>query len=256
MCRLLAYVGPPRPVPDLLYEPPFSLERQAYAPRRQAHGLVNADGWGIGWYDRDVRPEPARYRTTTPMWADRRFADIAPLLRSGHVVAAVRSATPPAPVEESGTPPFRAGRHLFAHNGVVHAAADGAVETLRRAVSPARAASIMGSADSEVLFALALDRLDAGAPPDEALLDVIGRVEATAGGRLNLMLTDGELLAATACGDTLYVQTSLDDNGAVGTVVASEPYDDEPGWQPVADRTLVLVDRSGPTLRPFGPPAR
>jgi glutamine amidotransferase len=113
----------------------------------------------------------------------------------------------------------------------------------------------MGTADSEVLFALALDRLDAGASLGDALVDVIGRVEAASGGRLNLMLSDGELLAATACGDTLFVRTPFDHQGAIGTVLASEPYDDGPGWQPVADRTLVLVDGSGPTLRPFDPPA-
>jgi len=250
MCRLLAYVGPPRPLPELLYEPPFSLEHQAYAPRCQAHGLVNADGWGVGWYDLALRPEPARYRTATPMWADRRFAEMAPLLRSGHVVAAVRSATPPAPVEESGTPPFCSGPYLFAHNGVVHGATEGAVEALRREVTLARAAQLQGSADSEVLFALALDRLDAGATLGEALAHVIARAEAVGGGRFNLMLSDGHRLAATACGDTLYVRTP---SGAGGTVVASEPYDDAGGWIAVDDRTLVVVDGDGPTLTPFDP---
>ena len=44
MCRHLAYLGRPVPLRELLADPPHSLLRQSWAPRRQRHGTVNADG--------------------------------------------------------------------------------------------------------------------------------------------------------------------------------------------------------------------
>src|SRR5579862_9722706 len=76
MCRHLAYLGPPAPLRALLTDPPHSLYRQAWAPRRQRHGTVNADGFGIGWYaGSDL--VPARYRRGDPIWGDPSLADIA-----------------------------------------------------------------------------------------------------------------------------------------------------------------------------------
>ena len=61
MCRHLAYLGPPATLRSVLIDPPHGLYRQAWAPRRQRHGTVNADGFGIGWYA-EGDPVPARYR--------------------------------------------------------------------------------------------------------------------------------------------------------------------------------------------------
>ena len=234
MCRFVAYLGPPVTLGALLLHPPQALVRQAWAPRHQRHGCINADGFGAGWYDPARRPEPARYRSARPMWADRSFASLADLVASPAVLAAVRNATPPSPVEESGTPPFTAGPWLFAHNGAVDGFVGAGRTALRSLVSDARSAAIEGTADSEVLFALALDRLDAGVAPAAALVDVVRAVTATTSGRLNLVLTDGSQVAATAWGDSLFV---LDADGAA--VVASEPYDDDPRWLPVPDCSVV-----------------
>lgn len=243
MCRLLAYIGPPITLESLLYAPEHSLVRQSYAPRHQRHGRVNADGFGVGWYDKAIRPEPARYRSDRPIWSDRSLASMAGLVRSPVVVAAVRDATPPAAVEESGSPPFSAGPWLFAHNGVVAGFTSGAGPRLRQRVSPRRQENIEGASDSAVVFALVLDALDDGAAPPQALASAVHAVEAVAPARLNLVLTDGATLAATAAGDSLFV---LDAGRAAGpVVVASEPYDEDPRWVPVADRSLVGVTPEG-----------
>ncbi len=189
-------------------------------------GTVNADGFGAGWWDRRRRPEPARYRRAVPMWTDRNFTSVAALVESGAVVAAVRSATPPLPVEESGTPPFTSGRWLFAHNGVVQGWNDGAGVRFRRELSERRAAGLEGPSDSEALFASTLDHLDAGRAPGEALAAVVRRAAAAYGGRFNLLLAEGTTIAATAWGDTLWAHRSDE-----GVVVASEPHDDLT-WEP------------------------
>ena len=61
MCRHLAYLGPPATLRSLLCDPPHGLATQSWAPRRQQHGTVNVDGFGVGWYA-PGDPEPARYR--------------------------------------------------------------------------------------------------------------------------------------------------------------------------------------------------
>ena len=93
MCRHLAYLGPQASLGSLLIDPPHSLYRQAWAPRRQRHGTVNADGFGIGWYA-GSDPVPARYRRGEPIWGDPSLPDVARVTSSGAVLAAVRSATP------------------------------------------------------------------------------------------------------------------------------------------------------------------
>ena len=51
MCRHIAWLGPTRRLSELLLEPEHhGLIVQSYAPRRQAHGRMNADGWGAGFF--------------------------------------------------------------------------------------------------------------------------------------------------------------------------------------------------------------
>ncbi len=236
MCRFVCYLGPPVTLASIVLDPPHSLKRQAWAPRHQRVGAINADGFGVGWYDHTRRPEPARYRTARPIWSDRSFASLADLVMSPALVAAVRDATPPSPVEETGAQPFMSDQWLFAHNGKVDGwGVDPAVKTgLRRPLSDVRAAGVEGGADSEVLFALALDRIDAGASPAEALVAVCTRATAVAPSILNLLLTDGHRVTATACGDSLFVL-----EGREWVVVASEPYNDDPAWQRVPEGSMV-----------------
>src|SRR4051812_8019889 len=51
MCRHLGWLGTPVSISSLMLDPPQGLRVQSYAPRRQKHGLMNADGWGVGFFD-------------------------------------------------------------------------------------------------------------------------------------------------------------------------------------------------------------
>jgi glutamine amidotransferase len=237
MCRHLAYLGPPITLAALLYDPPHSLVRQSWAPAQQRHGTVNADGYGVGWYAPDLTGEPARYRRSGPIWADRSLPSMARAVRTPALVAAVRSATAPSGSDETGAAPFTAGPWLWSLNGAV----DGALEPLRRSVSEDRAAGLEGSTDSEVLFALVLDRLDAGCDPASALSWLVRTVP----GRLNVIMADGHRLWATAWGDTLWRRPW---NG--GVVLASEPFDDEPAWRGVPDCSLVTATGGSCSVAP------
>lgn len=255
MCRLLGYAGPPLDLRTLLWAPPHSLEHQSYAPSQMLSGVVNADGWGVGWYDladpAETRAaEPARYRTTTPMWADRSFADMAGAVRGELVLAAVRSATPPLPVDHSGTPPFRAGPFLFALNGFVARFAEGRNVDLRTRLSRRRAAAIEGTSDAEVVFALVLDHLDGGATPGTALREVHDLLLEDDDAPRTMLLSDGRQLVAARWRNSLYVH----DAWCGGRAVASEPLDDDPAWSEVPDASLVTVTADATTVEPLAAP--
>lgn len=250
MCRLIGYLGPPVLLDNLLFTPEHSLRRQAHAPRYQLPGRINADGWGVGWYDHEIRPEPARYRTPRPMWADQVFPSIGGLVRSTAMVAAVRNATPPAIIEESGVAPFTDGPWLFAHNGKVDGWIEGVGVQLRRTLSEDRELHVRGSADSEVLFGMTLSRLDKGASPQEALVDMLAEVLSITDGAYNIMFTDGRTMWTTVYRNTLFVQDRA--AAGLGVVVASEPYDDEPDWMRVDDEQLVVATADGISIEPLG----
>jgi gamma-glutamyl hercynylcysteine S-oxide hydrolase len=227
MCRHLGWLGAPRSVASLVCDPPSGLLVQSYAPRRQKHGLMNADGWGVGFYSADL-PDggPARWRGANPLWGDASFASVAPALRSGCIVAAVRSASVGMPIEPTASAPFTDGRWLLSHNGLVD----------RSVLPPSGKAE--SSCDSAILAALIFDRG----------LDRLGETVAEVGAadpnaRLNILAADGSRLLATTWGDTLSVLRRPD-----GVVVASEPFDDNPDWQDIPDRHLVAVDATGVEL--------
>ncbi|MHC0430321.1 ergothioneine biosynthesis protein EgtC [Streptomyces sp. O3] len=262
MCRHLAYLGPPTPLGELLVRPPHSLYRQSWAPRGQRHGTVNADGFGVGWYA-EGDPAPARYRRAGPVWADASFADLARVVSSGAVLAAVRDATVASPDGEAAAAPFASGRWLFSHNGAV-SGWPRSLAAVAAALPPERLLALEARCDAALVWELVLHRLRAATETDagagisagaetgtgagQALADTVRDVAAAApGSRLNLLLTDGASIAATAWGDSLwYLRTP-----GHSTVVASEPYDDDPRWREVPDRTLLAADLSGVLLTPL-----
>ncbi len=234
MCRHLAYLGPQVPLRAVLVDPGWALLRQAWAPRQQQHGVVNADGFGVGWYA-PGDPAPARYRRDRPIWADDSFADLARVVRSGAFLAAVRSASPGMAAGETAAAPFAGGRWLFSHNGVIKGYPQSAAD-LAATLPTERVLALEAPTDSALLWALVSERLGAGAGLGESLAEVVGLVERCCEARLNLLLTDGVQIAATAVGNSLSVH-------AVGesVVVASEPHDDDPAWRSVPDRSLVVA---------------
>ncbi|MFE8952967.1 ergothioneine biosynthesis protein EgtC [Streptomyces althioticus] len=249
MCRHLAYVGPVEPLGALLVEPPHGLYRQSWAPRRQRHGTVNADGFGVGWYA-EGDPAPARYRRAGPIWADLSFTDLARVVRTEALLAAVRDATLSGADAEAAAAPFASGAWLFSHNGAVPGW-PGSLAPLAATLPASDLLSLEARNDSAFVWALVLARLRAGDAMGQALADTVAEVAASAPeARLNLLLTDGATVAATVWGDTLWYLA----RPGGGTVVASEPYDDDPHWQEVPDRTLLAASRTDVLLTPLKEP--
>lgn len=237
MCRHLAYLGSPRTLHDLVVAPPHSLYEQSWAPRRQRHGTINVDGFGVGWYV-DTRRAPVRYRRAQPIWTDASFESLAPTISSACLVAAVRSATPGTAADESAAAPFTFDRWLFSHNGRLHD-----WPTARKALWP-RAADVPDTrvgVDSALLFGLALAGWQAGASLVDGLLDAARAVGDHGGGRLTMLAADGTSIAGLVLGEPLHVLVSGE-----GVVIASEPDVDGP-WREIADGTAVHIGAGGLT---------
>ncbi|POM24686.1 Amidohydrolase EgtC [Actinomadura rubteroloni] len=244
MCRHLAYVGPPRTLRSLVHDGDHSLEHQSYAPRMNVGNVLNADGFGVGWYGDG--PTPSRFRRRDPLWTDVSFREIAGSVATGCAVAAVRSATVGFPVDESCAQPFRAGTRLFSHNGIVQGFADVEGKLRELAAGGPAEPDARAPVDSALLFALAARYWADGADLGTGLAEVVRTVTGLTGGRYNLLAADGTALAATTCGDSLFVRETP---GAVE--IASEPTDGAPGWRPVPDRALVRATASGAETTPL-----
>ncbi|MFF2327421.1 MULTISPECIES: ergothioneine biosynthesis protein EgtC [unclassified Streptomyces] len=249
MCRHIAYLGPSAALGDVLTRPPHCLVRQSWAPRHQRHGTVNADGFGVGWYA-DGDPVPGRYRRQGPVWGDQTFADLARVVRSHALLAAVRDATEASADGEAAAAPFADGPLLFSHNGAV-TDWPRSLAPLAAALPPAELLTLTAHCDSALVWALVRHRLADGDALPQAVGDTVLDVAAAApDSRLNLLLVDGTTIVATAWGDTLWY---LAEPG-LRTVVASEPYDDDPHWRAVPDRTLLTATRADVLLTPLKEP--
>jgi gamma-glutamyl hercynylcysteine S-oxide hydrolase len=250
VCRHLAYLGPPRSLEELLLAPSHSLLRQSYAPRdMRGGGTINADGYGVAWYP-DGSSEPVRHRRACAMWADDGLAGLARHTRSRAVLAAARSATVGMPVVETAVAPFSAGRWLFSHNGVLPGWPD-SVEPLAAELPVRDLITLEAPTDSALLWALLRGRLRGGADAFGATATLVREVvELDPPARLNLLFLDGRQIVGTAWYHALSVIVG-DDHVAV----ASEPWDDDPRWQPVPDRHAVVarIGSAGPeaVVRPL-----
>jgi glutamine amidotransferase len=263
MCRHLCYLGTePILLRQLLFDPAHSLVRQSYAPcDMRGGGTVNADGFGVGWYAAPAGPA-IRYRRAGPIWQDTGLAALAASTGGLTVLAAVRNATAGMPITETASAPFTDGRWLFSLNGRIQGWPD-SVARLAGTLPTRELLTMDAPTDAALLWVLLRHRLggatgpaadrgagafDAGAggpDPGAVLAALICEVlEAAPGSRLNLLLTDGQRAYASTVTHALSVRREP-------TLIASEPLDDDPAWQPVPDGHLVTADRAGIRIEPL-----
>lgn len=236
MCRIAAYLGPTLSLDRFLQGPPHSLYRQSWAPREMRTAVVNADGWGAAWFAPDGRP--AVYRSPLPIWADVNLEPLGRTLHAGLWLGNVRSATAGHGTDALNTQPFADHRLAFTHNGFIGDFARSLRRRLRAALDEEIEIGIEGNTDSEHLFALV--RQHPG-DPGEALAAAVDRVarwlaDSDTTALLNAVVSDGRALhavraAVNADAPSLYYHEAYP--GLGGAIIASEAFDDDPGWREV-----------------------
>ncbi|WP_330250341.1 ergothioneine biosynthesis protein EgtC [Nocardia sp. NBC_00565] len=268
MCRHLGYLGPQVRVGDMLTLGSHSLRTQAWAPRdMRGGGTINADGFGVAWW-RDADDDSvtvSRYRNPAPIWTDPAVEEVLPQLESWAVLASIRSATVGMPVERNACAPFTDGRWAFSHNGVVPdwrrtlgAVAEefGSTATELGAgqlFEPMRLLETESATDSATLWVILRGLLSTGAPdgswaaaPAALSLLVAAILDRAPDARLNFLLGDGQQLWATTGYHSLSALVTDD-----FAILSSEPFDDDPRWQPIPDRQLVSARPGALSVTPL-----
>jgi len=262
MCRWLAYTGNPIQLEAVLFRAQHSLIDQSLRSRL-GHTTTNGDGFGIGWYGKHSEI-PFRYRGLQPAWNDRNLREAARAIRAPMFIAHIRAATD-TPAQETNCHPFRYGRWMFAHNGLIR---DYPVvrRDLMMAVEPHLFRWIEGSTDSEVMFFLALT-FGLERDPRSALEQMVGLVEDVCRRHgveypvnMTVCVTDGEQLVAVRYSSetdsrSLFHNTSIrhlrelypeDERilaaGDDAFLVLSEPLVDLPGaWEEIPEGTIIIA---------------
>ncbi|MDQ1017596.1 class II glutamine amidotransferase [Streptomyces afghaniensis] len=275
MCRWMAYSGTPVLLSRVLFEPAHSLIDQSLHSRLGVE-TTNGDGFGIGWYTQDRAATPAVLRDVGPAWNDRNLREVAHHVHSGLFFAHIRAATGTA-VQQSNCHPFRSGRRLWMHNGMING-----FRLMRRdlavAVDPALYSDIEGSTDSELMFFLALTFGLAEDPPG-AVARMAGLIERTGHAhdvphplQMTLAVTDGERVWAFRYSSegrsrSLYFSTEVDTLRALHPdaeflrdisdetrLVVSEPLGDLPGaWNEVPENSYGVIQPGHDLIRDFRP---
>ena len=273
MCRWMAYSGSPVRLEELLYEPKHSLIDQSLHSTMGAE-TTNGDGFGVGWYG--VGETPATYHSIEPAWNERNLRDLAAHVESGLVFAHIRASSG-SPVQQTNCHPFRHGRWLWMHNGLI-AEFHAVKRELVLAVDPSLYSSIEGSTDSEVFFYLALT-LGLEDDPPGAVERAVGLIEDL--GRRAGVVHPIQMTVATSDGSsvwgfryssegrsrTLFYSTRVDTLreqhpeveilqriSDESRLVVSEPLGDLVGaWNEVPESHYGVVQAGQDELRPFTP---
>jgi glutamine amidotransferase len=235
---------------------------------------TNGDGFGIGWYGRENTP--ALFHSIEPAWNERNLRELAGHVTSGVVFAHIRASTGSA-VQQTNCHPFRHGRWLWMHNGLIRDF-HRVKRDLVLAIDPSLYPELEGSTDSEVLFLVALTFGLEGDPPG-AVARALGLVEAT--GRKHgvehpfqgtIATTNGESVwafrySSEGASRSLFFSTAVDklreahpDNPLFQElddetrIVVSEPLGDLAGaWNEVPESTYGVIQKGEDELRPFTP---
>ncbi len=273
MCRWLAYSGSPILLEELLYKPTHSLIDQSMHARLGAT-TTNGDGFGVGWYG--TATTPGVFRAVGPAWSDRNLRELAGHIASPLFLAHIRASTGTA-VQQTNCHPFRHGRWLWVHNGLIRDFLQ-VKRDLVLAVDPSLYPAIEGSADSEVMFFLALSFGLEDDPP-AAVERMVGFIEAT--GRrhgipdplqMTIGTSDGERVWAFRYSSegrsrSLFYSTEVHtlrhlypDNPILHQVaeetrlIVSEPLGDLAGaWNEVPESSYGVVQHGRDELHPFRP---
>ncbi|KNC53093.1 WD repeat protein [Thecamonas trahens ATCC 50062] len=271
MCRFLLYVGvDPLTVAEVVTQPRHSLCRQTLWSAQLVTGFaVHLDGCGLGWYSLHEDDQlPCVFTSMSPAHNNANLHRLAKATRSRMFMTHVRSATTGS-LSEANCHPFAAGKLLFMHNGSVGAFSAGVKRKLLASLRDDIYGGILGSTDSEHIFALFLNTFPQGTDFDHldlvpadllaALYETVAQLNAweaeAAADRgvdfvsyLNIAISDGTTSVATRYVSRNGVMSDSDPSVslyfATGSRIASVPAPDAKPGDALTDCTMVTENKT------------
>ncbi len=214
MCRILAYLGRPIIVEELLYKPDNSFIKQSYHPKYMSH-LLNLAGFGmVAWDTISYNPDqPFIYKTPHLPFYDENLRYLASKITPNCFLAHLRgvSYNEKQIVSNQNVHPFIFDKTqvALAHNGVLMNF-DQMKFHLLEYVHPSYVKEIRGTTDSEWIYAILLSQLPHSTGDytvDEIihaitetlkiLQHVRSKCKITVNSPVNLFVTNGKFIAAT-----------------------------------------------------------
>ena len=253
MCRWMAYQGIPVYLESLLFEQEHSLIHQSLSAKK-SNVTVNADGFGLGWYDE--REEPGCYHEILPAWSDCNLKSLARHIKSGLFFAHVRASTGTA-TNRSNCHPFHYKNWLFMHNGQI-----GDYETLRcqldRLIPEYLYNERRGATDSEVIFLLLIanglevNPENAIATTITQILTLMAQSNITEPFRFTAILSDGSEMIAVRFSSDDQAPSLYCKEFEQHIVIGSEPLDlSSDGWTLIPQGHMARIKHNRYHVEPL-----
>lgn len=254
MCRLLGYLGPTIILDYILSKPEHSLIVQSYEPKEMTSGVVNADGFGVGWYHSQRETDPFIYKNTLPIWGDVNLTNLSRYIESKCILANVRSATAGQSVDLSNCQPFHQKGLLFTHNGFIQNFRKTLYRPIRNQLKDEAYQAIEGSTDSEHIFALLINQFltEPNISLTQALQNTLHILAELAQQHqtnfsANIIVTDGRRLVASRFANkspapSLYWLRD-DPTFSNAVIVASEPLF-AADWMGISENSIISVEEN------------
>ena len=274
MCRLFGFRGKhPSKLSFFLINASNSLAKQAEIDGRN---ISNHDGWGIGFYQYD---RAFIQKRCCNAFEDFNFQMLTEFIHTDTMIAHVRDATV-GHLSDYNTHPFMHGRWIFAHNGTIDSF-NKLKPAIMEEIGHKLALDIKGTCDSETLFYLFLAKLQKKVEDIDNLnidlnllkntlmetLEWLNNLRKTVNSntehKMNVLLTNGEVMLASKYGNSLFyterkeplkgedltlynkdLNLNLNIEGPIGNesvIFASEKIDAFDKWVEIPDKTVLTV---------------
>lgn len=258
MCRFVAYLGrKPVLIKTVLTEWPNSLITQSKLAK-ESTTCLNGDGFGLGWYNREIDAEPALFRSVRPAWNDANLLSIASKVVSNCCLAHIRASTV-GDVSLANCHPFSYNEFLFVHNGTIQNFSSIRKKLLFSLKEP-YFNEIKGQTDSEHLFIKLMEEIEGKPVTTDTLFQALKKtiqfiaklfaeIGMEANFRINAALTNGQIMAviryshlAETLPHTLYFSPSILPEALL---IASEKLTEGANtWKEIPSNHVLLIEEN------------
>jgi predicted glutamine amidotransferase len=260
MCRFVGYFGKsPIFLETLLMTPKNALVKQSYRANEGAH-IVNADGFGVAWYDNTTSKNAGVFKSIRPAWNDENLYHLSRKIQSSCFISHIRASTVGG-VSRQNCHPFICGQYAFVHNGTIEHFSIYKKSIINQ-LDDDLFLQIQGNTDSEYFFFLILHFLRRVHHIHLAVNQAIAfltTLQQPNGHHfvMNMAFTDGQAFFAMrycSCGNStlaLRYKTQLTPSGQIeALILSSEPLDQCPNdWQALPKNHYLLIDQAAFSLQ-------